>query len=360
MHLRDFARLIAHRLQRLLRGHRRREPQELGVHHSARGVLVIGEQLLDDARVGRIHRRENLGGLLLGQLGEQLSRVVGLHLFDDVGGFRGLDHAQQLALQARLRLFQSIGGELDRQIAEEHRALAAIEVLEDLGEIARVHFRHRAPGQIEPHLRGTGSERLHVLPGNELLLAQVQRVRPHRFEQRVDRGLPAHPAHQSAESNVDVRHAQLAARAQQMEIVDALDLGVVGVDDLPVEHVLRERDLVAEQFQRLERFAVSLEPRLARFARRHVRPLDALDLGAQGGLDPQRRHFRIRGLGSVGEKIHHPAEPYAGNADHRPPEQFGKEDESPLLRRAALHRARVPDPICAGQGEVRCAACRVR
>jgi hypothetical protein len=77
-----------------------------------------------------------------------------------------------------------------------------------------------------------------------------------------------------------VGDAQLAAGAEQVQIVHALDFGVVGVDDLPVENVLGERHLLGRQVQFAQRLFAPLEHHPARVALRDVLPLDALDRSA--------------------------------------------------------------------------------
>src|SRR5205823_9073412 len=111
--------------------------------------------------------------------------------------------------------------------------------------------------------------------------------------QRVDDRLPSHPAHQPTETDVHMGDAQLATRAQQMEVVDALDLRVVGVDDLPVEDVLRERNLARQGLQRFDSLRSSAKVDRALVPTLDVLPIDALYLAAQPGADAERRHARI-------------------------------------------------------------------
>src|SRR5436305_10824643 len=72
--------LAAHLLEGLRRAELRLEPEELGVHEAAGGVLAVGKKLLDLARLARLHLGEELRGFLLGQIGEQVGGVVRLHL----------------------------------------------------------------------------------------------------------------------------------------------------------------------------------------------------------------------------------------------------------------------------------------
>ncbi len=195
-----------------------------------------------------------------------------------------------------------------------------------------MHLGNGAPGEIEAHARSSGGERLHVLPGHERFAREVGRARPQHAEGGVDGALPAHPPHQPAEADVDVRHAQLASRAKQVQVVDALHLGVVGVEDLPVEDVLRERNFVAHQLQRLERIGAALERRAVRSALDDVAPLDPPQLSARGA-HAQRGDLRIGGLCSIGEEVDHLPEALAAGPERRPPEQVGEEDEGALGRR---------------------------
>ena len=83
--------------------------------------------------------------------------------------------------------------------------------------------------QVEPHSRSARGNRLHVLPGDELVRLQVRGARLDGADERVDEVLPAHAPHQTAEADVDVSDAQLAARAEQVQIVHPLHLRVVGI-----------------------------------------------------------------------------------------------------------------------------------
>ena len=142
--------LAAHLLEGLRRAELRLEPEELGVHEAAGGVLAVGKKLLDLARLARLHLGEELRGFLLGQIGEQVGGVVRLHLLEDVGSFPRLEGLEELALQLGLDLLQRVRRRFHRKPSEEDGALAAVEILEDLGQIGRMHFRHGAARHVEP------------------------------------------------------------------------------------------------------------------------------------------------------------------------------------------------------------------
>jgi len=192
-----------------------------------------------------------------------------------------------------------------------------------------VDLPQRPAGEIEPDLRRTCRERLDVLPGNELFALQVLGTWVHGLEEPVDHGLPAQAAHEAAKADVDVGHAQLAAGAQQVQVVHALDLGVVGVDDLPVEHVLRERDLAPEKFERLQRLA-AFDDRALGLAGDDLAPIGSQQLAADA--DAQCGHLRVGGFGSVGEHVYQGADADAALGLHRPVQERREKNEGPFAR----------------------------
>jgi len=134
-----------------------------------------------------------------------------------------------------------------------------------------------------------------------------------------------------------VSHAQLSSRAQQVQIVDPLDLGIVGIDDLPVEDVLRQRDLVGEEPEGLERFDAPAQARTGFVASGHVVPIEAADLGV-AAPDAERGDTRVGGIAGVGEEVDDGPHPLAALEQRRPSEEIGEEDERAFARGLAVAR----------------------
>jgi len=146
-----------------------------------------------------------------------------------------------------------------------------------------------------------------VLPGDQLLARQVGGSGPEPSHQSVDQLLPAHPPHQTPEADVDVGNPELAACPQEVQVVDPLHLGVVGVDDLAVEDVLGERDLAGVELERAERLRAAPQPQRAGIPFLHVGPFDPPDLAARPLSNAKGGHARIR-AGGIGEEIDDGAE----------------------------------------------------
>ncbi|HYY51940.1 MAG TPA: hypothetical protein VE755_03655 [Myxococcales bacterium] len=132
-----------------------------------------------------------------------------------------------------------------------------------------------------------------------------------------------------------MRHAQLSPRAQQVQIVDPLDLRVVGIDDLAVEDVLRQRDLVGEEVERLQRLDALAQARSRIVAGGDVYPIEAADVAA-ADADAERGDARVRGVAGVGEEVDDGADTLSVVEQRRPPEQVGEEDERAFARGLAV------------------------
>ena len=63
--------------------------EDIRVHDAAGGLLVVLEQVLDDARLLRPHQLEHCGRQLLRQVIDQRRRVVGRDLLDQLGDLLG-------------------------------------------------------------------------------------------------------------------------------------------------------------------------------------------------------------------------------------------------------------------------------
>ncbi len=69
----------------------------------------------------------------------------------------------------------------------------------------------------------------------------------------VDRLEPAETAEDAANAEIDMGHPELAVDEEEVDVVDALDAGPVGVDDLLVEQVLADEDIFRPDLEIRER-----------------------------------------------------------------------------------------------------------
>ena len=68
--------------------------------------------------------------------------------------------------------------------------------------------------------------------------------------QAVDRLEPAEPPEDAADAEVDVDGPEVPVDDEEVDVVDALDLGPERVDDLLVQEVLAEEDLLVPDLER--------------------------------------------------------------------------------------------------------------
>ena len=193
----------------------------------------------------------------------------------------------------------------------------------------------------EPQPRRVGQRRHDVLPADEPLLgAEVARARPHEAHGGLDAALPAEPAREPAQADVDVREHEPLARQEEVQVVDALDLRPRHVHDLLVEQRLAQADLghlpAAARAQlrhaRRQRDGV-LRPRahLAAFG-------DEEQVRLSGRADEELPDGRVR-LGQLNGEVPELADRLARGVHDRAREQLREVQERP--DRITAH-ARVP------------------
>ena len=116
--------------QRVGDGGVRRQDDRLGGHHAAGRVVGVGEQPAQRGGLVGLHQLEQLLGVVLRQLGEQVGGVVGLHRLEDVGGALLLELAEDLDLVVLGQLLEDVGerlvvergGDLDPALGATARA----------------------------------------------------------------------------------------------------------------------------------------------------------------------------------------------------------------------------------------------
>jgi hypothetical protein len=136
---------------------------------------------------------------------------------------------------------KSIRGGLRVQGPEDGRPVGPVEILDDVRDIRGVQLVELAHGdvQLEVPFRVAG-QGLDEFPGRQPLREPVGE-KPVRSG--VDRPHPTEAAEDAAQAEIDMDEEEFAMDDQKVDIVDSLDLGPGGVDDLLVEEVFPEQDL---------------------------------------------------------------------------------------------------------------------
>ena len=143
--------------------------------------------------------------------------------------------------QPGIDLLEGLGGRFRVQGPEDGRPVGPVELLDDVGDVRGMQLVELAHGdvQLEVPLRVAG-QGLDVFPGAP---ASPRSGSRRASRHGVDRPQPAEAAEDAAQAEIDVGDPELAVSDEEMDIVDPLDPGPVGVDDLLVEQVLAEQDL---------------------------------------------------------------------------------------------------------------------
>jgi len=118
------------------------DPDVVGRHQAAGGILGERRKLAQLLGGLRLHLGQQRGLFLLREFAEQVGGVVGVHLFDDVGGALGAEVVDQRALGLRVEVFERVGRVLVVERADDAGGILRGELADDLGQVGRLQ-----PGQ---------------------------------------------------------------------------------------------------------------------------------------------------------------------------------------------------------------------
>ena len=130
-------------------------------------MLAELEELRHLAALRGPHLLENLAGLRLRQISEQVGRRVGVHLRDDVGHAILVERCDDRDLDAGIDFLERLRGDLLVDRLEHRFALGGREVLDDVGDVGRVKLREAFVGDLQlDAARRVGLEKIDELPGD--------------------------------------------------------------------------------------------------------------------------------------------------------------------------------------------------
>ena len=189
----DAALEFAHYANGVLDGGGDREGEELGSHASGGGFFAVLEQF-DDFLAGLgFHLDEDLFGLILGEIAEEVGGGVGIHFLDDVGGAFGVEGFDDRFLNAGLNFFESLGGDIFVERAEDGFTLVGSKVFDDVGDVGGMECGQAFVRDFEfDAARGIGFDEIDKTPGDG--------ARRNSLQQDVESGARSETAQEAADS----------------------------------------------------------------------------------------------------------------------------------------------------------------
>ena len=177
--------------------HRRLGGQDdrLGGHEATGGVVVVGHEAAYVLGLLGLHEAQELGGLELGEVGDQVGGVVGLHGVQDIGGAPGLQPGQECDGVLVAELLEDVGQTLVGQLGG-HAHLAVLgQVAHDVGQVGRLEILQSGQQRRGALLVGAGRQARDLLGKHRegLPTAQAQRPRGGALDEQTGH-LPVHAA----------------------------------------------------------------------------------------------------------------------------------------------------------------------
>ena len=128
---------------------------------------------------------------------------------------------------------------------EDIRALLRIELLQDVGDVGGVQLVEALVRDGQLHFREVSVEQIHVVPGDDALVDLLVEGFRDGDDGALEPG--GKPSQNAANAHFGAEQSQLCARLRKLEVVYAHDLKPLGVDDLAIHEVAREKHLVGLQ-----------------------------------------------------------------------------------------------------------------
>ncbi len=161
----------------------------------AGGVVVVGHEAAYVLGLLGLHEAQQLGGLELGEIGDQVGGVVGLHGVQDVGGAPGLQAGQERDGVLVAELLQDVGQALVGQLGG-HAHLAVLgQIAHDVGQVGGLEVLQGGQQRGGALLVGAGGQACDLVGAHRegLPAAQTQRSGGGSLDEQAGH-LPVHAA----------------------------------------------------------------------------------------------------------------------------------------------------------------------
>ena len=307
---------LADRLDGVTDRRRGGQGDKLRGHDAAGGVVLVAQQVTNRLLLLNAHQAQQLLGLLVIELVNQVGGVVRIHHGQHRRCVRigqALEHLGHKLVVIELR--DGLGGLGSIELRKHLRTQARVELLDNVGDVGRVQLAERLVRHRELNVLGRAVEQVHVGPSDDVLTEWLAQMLHKALDDMLECG--ADCAQQTAGTNFGTQQAQLIfARHGKLDVVYAHDLHALRVDNLLVEHVARK-----QEFGRLQVRKTDFGCRRLKV---YTRLVDTVDPFAPadhkrrlaGPAERERRHVRKNFAGS-NAKIVHNAELFAIDVQDR-------------------------------------------
>ena len=233
---------LADRLDGVSDRRRGRQGDKLRGHDATGGVVLIAQQVTNRLLLLNAHQAQQLLGLLVIELIDQVGGVVRVHHGQHRRCVRigqALEHLGHKFVVIELR--DGLGGLGGVELREHLRTQTRVELLDNVSNVGRVQLAKRLMRHRQLNVFSRTVEQVHVGPGDDVLAERFAQVLHKALDDMLECG--ADRAHQTAGTNFGAQQAQLIfARHGKLDVVYAHDLHALRVDNLLVEHVTGEQE----------------------------------------------------------------------------------------------------------------------
>ena len=191
---------FANRLDGIADRRRGGQRDKLRGHDAAGGVVLITQQVTNRLLLLDAHQAQELLGLLVIELVDQVSCIVRVHHGQHrrcVRVGQALEHLGHKLVVIELR--DGLGGLGGVELREHLRTQARVELLDDVGNVGRVQLAKRLVRHRELDVLSRAIEQVHVRPGDNVLAERLAQVLHKALDDMLECG--ADRAQQTAGAN---------------------------------------------------------------------------------------------------------------------------------------------------------------
>ena len=180
---------LANRLDGVTDRCRGGQGDKLRGHDAAGGVVLIPQQVTNRLLLLDAHQAQELLGLLVIELVDQVGCIVRVHHGQHRRCVRigqALEHLGHKLVVIELR--DGLGGLGSIELRKHLRTQARVELLDNVGDIGRVQLAERLVRHRELNVLGRAVEQVHVGPSDDVLTERLAQVLHKAFDDMLERG----------------------------------------------------------------------------------------------------------------------------------------------------------------------------
>ena len=180
---------FANRLDGIADRRRGGQRDKLRGHDAAGGVVLIAQQVTNRLLLLDAHQAQELLGLLVIELVDQVGGVVRVHHGQHrrcVRVGQALEHLGHKLVVIELR--DGLGGLGSIELCKHLRTQARVELLDNVGDVGRVQLAERLMRHRELNVLGRAIEQVHVGPSDDVLTERLAQVLHKAFDDMLECG----------------------------------------------------------------------------------------------------------------------------------------------------------------------------